>query len=57
MIKYKDQEEELKKILNELTEKLKSKENQILEFIKNDQNSKRKVSELDNINEDLSKEL
>lgn len=41
--------------MNELNEKLTNKENQILEYIKTDQEKKRKIAELDSLNEDLNK--
>ena len=40
--------------MSELSEKLKNKENQILEYMKSEQEKKRKIAELDELNQQLS---
>lgn len=40
--------------MSELSEKLKNKENQILEYMKAEQEKKRKIAELDELNQQLS---
>lgn len=42
--------------MNDLSEKLKSKENQILDYMKADQEKKKKIGELDELNEEVTRE-
>ena len=50
-IKYQNEEEQMKKILNQLNLTIKTKEDQLLEQMKLEQERKRKIGELQSENE------